>query len=52
MILDDTVAQIPLCKQHPVMTTEIISNYEKVLSYSNLKLHTEISHRNVAIHEN
>lgn len=52
MILDNTTAQMSPFKQHPIMTPEIITNYEKVLSYSNLKLHAEISHRNVAILEN
>lgn len=31
------------------MTKDIITAYEKVLSYSNLKLHEEIAHRNVKI---
>lgn len=34
------------------MDQRVLENYEKVLSYSNLKLHEQISHRNIKILEN
>lgn len=50
--VDGATSVIPLHDTHPIMSKDIITNYEKVLSYSKLELHKEISHRNVKIMEN
>jgi len=42
---------IPIFEIHPIMNEKVIKDYERVLTYSGLKLHEQISHRNVKIQE-
>lgn len=30
--------QVPLFEKHPIMSEKVVKNYEKVLSYSGLKM--------------
>lgn len=43
--------EVPTIGHHTIMTEEFIKVYHEALQFTNLEVHVELRHRNVAIYE-